>query len=747
VLLFSLGVFGLGARVRVVAEIERIMSNIEQVRNIGIIAHVDHGKTTTSDSLLAAAGIISERVAGEALVLDYLSVEKQRGITVKAANISLYHEYGGKPYVVNLIDTPGHVDFSGKVTRSLRVLDGAIVVVDSVEGVMTQTETVIRQALEERVRPVLFINKVDRLIRELKMTPEKMQERFLEIIKEVNNLIDIYGEPEFARKWKINPAEGNVVFGSAKDKWGLSVPLVKKKGVSLQDVIKAYEVEDRELVAQLSRRAPLHEALLDMVVKFIPNPRDAQRYRIPRIWKGDLSSELGKAMLNADPNGPLVYFINDVRVERAGLVATGRVFSGTLEPGTEVYLVGAGKQARILQVSLYMGPFREITKMITAGNIGAIMGIEDVRSGETIVGISSIQQAAPFEQLRYVSEPVVTIAVEPLKVQELPKMIDSLRKLVIEDPNLLLKINEETGEYLLSGMGPLHLEIALTLLKEKFGIEVKTSQPIVVYREAVRASSEVFESKSPNKHNRLYISVEPLNEETINLIARGVIREDQDSRERAAILRDKAGWDYDEARRIWAIDENINVMVDRTSGVQYLREVKDTIIAGFRLALKEGPLAAEPVRGVKVILHDAIIHEDPAHRGPGQLYPATRNAIWAGILTAKPTLLEPIQKLDIRVPMEYVSNIAALLARKRGRILEVLSHGVAARVIAEIPVAESFDLASELRGATAGRAFWGIEFSRWAPVPDTLLEDLYKSIRKRKGLPPSPPTLNDLLGP
>lgn len=737
----------MGARVKVVAEIEKIMSSIEQVRNIGIIAHVDHGKTTTSDSLLAAAGIISERVAGEALVLDYLSVEKQRGITVKAANISLYHEYGGKPYVINLIDTPGHVDFSGKVTRSLRVLDGAIVVVDAVEGVMTQTETVIRQALEERVRPVLFINKVDRLIKELKMTPERMQERFLEIIKEVNNLIDMYGEPEFARRWKINPTEGNVVFGSAKDKWGLSVPLVRKKGVSLQDVIRAYESDDREFIAQLSKKAPLHEALLDMVVKFVPNPRDAQKYRIAKIWKGDLSSDLGKAMLNADPNGPLVYLINDVRVERAGLVATGRVFSGTLEPGTEVYLVGAGKQARILQVSLYMGPFREITKMVTAGNIGAIMGIEDVRSGETIVSISSIQQAAPFEQLRYVSEPVVTIAVEPLKIQEIPKMIDSLRKLVIEDPNLALKINEETGEYLISGMGPLHLEIALTLLKEKFGVEVKTSQPIVVYREAIREASEVFESKSPNKHNRLYISVEPLNEETISLIAKGVIREDQDSRERAAILRDKAGWDYDEARRIWAIDENINVFVDRTSGVQYLREVKDTIIAGFRLALKEGPLATEPVRGVKVVLHDAMVHEDPAHRGPGQLYPATRNAIWAGILTAKPTLLEPIQKLDIRAPMDYVSNIAALLARKRGKILEVLSHGVAARVIAEIPVSESFDLASELRGATAGKAFWGVEFSRWAPTPDTLLEDLIKSIRKRKGLPPSPPTLNDLLGP
>ncbi|MCS7107052.1 MAG: elongation factor EF-2 [Acidilobaceae archaeon] len=737
----------MGARVKLLAEIEKIMGNLEQVRNIGIIAHVDHGKTTTSDTLLAAAGMISERVAGEALVLDYLNVEKQRGITVKAANVSLYHEFGGKPYVINLIDTPGHVDFSGKVTRSLRVLDGAIVVVDAVEGVMTQTETVIRQALEERVRPVLFINKVDRLIKELKMTPERLTERFSEIIKEVNNLIDTYGEQEFSKKWKISPIEGNVVFGSARDKWGVSVPMVKKKGISLADVIKAYETDNKEMIAQFAKKMPIHEALLDMVVRFVPSPREAQKYRIPKIWKGKLDSELGKAMMEADPNGPLVFFINDVRVEKAGLVATGRVFSGTLEAGSEVYLVNAGKQARVLQVSLYMGPFREITKQVLAGNMGAIMGIEDVRSGETLVSVNSTSSAAPFEHLRYVSEPVVTIAVEPLKVQDLPKMIDSLRKLIIEDPNLLLKINEETGEYLLSGMGPLHLEVALTLLKEKFNVEVKTSPPIVVYRETVRDASKIFESKSPNKHNRLYISVEPLNEETVEMLAKGIITEDQDAKERAAILRDRAGWDYDEARKIWAIDENLNIMIDRTSGVQYLKEVKDTIVAGFRLALKEGPLASEPVRGLKVILHDAMIHEDPAHRGPGQLYPATRNGIWAGVLTARPTLLEPIQKLDIRLPMDAVSSVAGLLSKKRGRILDMTTQGTAARLVAEVPVGESFDLAGELRSATAGRAFWGMEFSRWAPVPDAILDELIKSIRKRKGLAPSIPSVNDLLGP
>ncbi len=737
----------MGARVKMVSEIEKIMSNIEQVRNIGVIAHVDHGKTTTSDALLAGAGIISERVAGEALALDYLNVEKERQMTVKAANASLYHEYNGKGYVINLIDTPGHIDFTGMVTRSLRVLDGAIVVVDAAEGVMTQTETVLRQALEERVRPVLYINKIDRLIKELRLTPSQLQDRLVEIIKDVNNLIDMYAEPEFKDKWKLNPAAGNVAFGSAKDQWGISVPIASKKGINFQQIIEAYSSDDKNKIAALAKKAPLHETLLDMVVRFIPNPKEAQKYRVPKIWRGKLDSDLGKAMVEADPNGPVVFYVNAIKVEKAGLVATGRVFSGTLEPGKELYIVSQGTTGRVLQVSLYMGSFRELTDRVTAGNIAAVMGIENLRSGETLVDVNYKADAAPFEQLHYVAEPVVTIAIEPTKIQDLPKLVDALHKLTIEDPNLVAKINEETGEYLLSGMGQLHLEIALWMLKEFYGLEVKASQPIIVYRESIRAKSQVFEGKSPNKHNRFYISVEPLNDETIELIHKGVVREDQDLRDRAKILRDQAGWDYDEARRIWAIDENINVFVDMTSGVQYLKDVKDTIIGGFRVATKEGPLAAEPVRGVKVILHDAIVHEDPVHRGPGQLYPAIRNAIWAGILTSRPTLLEPLQKLDIRVPIDYLSAVTTVIVKKRGRIIDVENVGYQAKVLAEIPIAESFDLASELRGSTAGKALWGTEFSRWAPVPDSALDDLIRKIRERKGLPPKLPSLNDLLGP
>ncbi|MEM0368418.1 MAG: elongation factor EF-2 [Desulfurococcaceae archaeon] len=728
-------------------DVLKIMKNVEQIRNIGITAHVDHGKTTLSDSLLSAAGLLSEKLAGQALALDYLDIEQKRQMTVKAANVSLYHEYRGKPYVINLIDTPGHVDFQSRTLRALRAIDGAIVVVDSVEGVMTQTEMYLRVALEERVRPILFINKIDRLIKELKLSPSEIQQRLVQIVKDINTLIANYADKEFQKAWLLDPAKGQVAFGSARDRWGLTIPLAAQKGIKISDIIDIYN-RGKEAVAELQKAAPLHEAILDMVVKYIPNPKEAQRYRIPKIWHGDVNSEVAKYMIECDPNGPLVMMITDVKVDpHAGLVATGRIFSGTLRPGEEVYLVNAKTAQRVLQVSLYMGPYRELADEIPAGNIGAALGLDKARSGETIT-ISALKDSmVPFEKMRMITESVVTVALEAKNPQQLTKLIDSLYKLHLEDPSLIVKINEETGEYLLSGVGTLHIEIALTLLKDLYGIDVVASPPVIVYRETVRNESRVFEGKSPNKHNKFYLSVRPLDETTIKLVQEGLVTEDMDPRERAKILRDHAGWDTDMARRIMAIDENINILVDLTTGVQYLREVRDTVIQGFRLAMKEGPLAQEPVRGLLVILHDAIIHEDPAHRGPAQIYPAVRNAIFAGILTSNPTLLEPILKLDIRTPLEYVGNLSVVVTKKRGKILDIQQSENLARVIAEVPVAESFDIADMLRNATAGKAIWGQDFSRWAPIPDSLLMDLIAKIRQRKGLKPEPPRPEDFLGP
>jgi elongation factor 2 len=734
-------------RYKQITEVMKIMKNIEQVRNIGITAHVDHGKTTLSDSLLSAAGLLSEKLAGQVLALDYLDVEQRRQMTVKAANVSLYHEYKGKPYVINLIDTPGHVDFQSRTLRALRAIDGAIVVVDAVEGVMTQTEMYLRVALEERVRPILFINKIDRLIKELKLPPQEIQRRLVQIVRDINMLISNYADKEFQKAWLLDPAKGQVAFGSARDRWGLTIPLAQEKGIKISDIIDIYN-RGKDALVELQKAAPLHEAILDMVVRFIPNPREAQKYRIPKVWHGEINSEVAKYMMECDPNGPLVMMVTDVKVDpHAGLVATGRVFSGTVRAGEEVWLVNARTAQRILQVGLYMGPYRELASEVAAGNIAAVLGPDKVRSGETLVSTVLKDHMTPFERFRMITESVVTVAIEPKNPQQLTKLIDALYKLHLEDPSLVVKINEETGEYLIHGVGTLHIEIALTLLRELYGLEVVTSPPVIVYREAIRSASQVFEGKSPNKHNRFYISVEPLDETTIKLIQEGIVAEDMDPRERAKILRDHAGWDTDEARRIVAIDENINILVDRTTGVQYLREVRDTLIQGFRLAMREGPLAHEPVRGVKVILHDAVIHEDPAHRGPAQIYPAVRNAIFAGMLTTNPTLLEPILRLDIRTPVEYIGNISVIITKKRGKLLNVEQSENLARIIAEIPVAESLDIADALRNSTAGKAIWGQEFSRWAPVPDSMLMDLIAKIRTRKGLKPEPPTVEDFIKP
>src|SRR6266850_5904251 len=328
------------------SEALKIVHNREQLRNLGIIAHVDHGKTTTADSLLAATGMLSPSVAGQALALDYMELEQSRQMTIKAANVTLYYESSGKPYVINLIDTPGHIDFTGKVTRSLRAVDGAIVVVDSVEGIMTQTETVTRQALEERVRPVLYINKIDRLIKELRLPPEKMQEWLLDIITNFNRLIDIYAEPEYKEKWKVSIQDGSVSFGSAKDKWGFNADVMKKKGISFKDIYTAYS-EGGDIKA-LAEKAPLYDAVLGMVVKHHPSPDVAQKYRIPKIWKGDLDSDLGKALLNCDDNGPTVMMIVNMTVDpAAGPVAIGRLFSGKIKDGDRIHLIDTKREGRV----------------------------------------------------------------------------------------------------------------------------------------------------------------------------------------------------------------------------------------------------------------------------------------------------------------------------------------------------------------------------------------------------------------
>jgi len=716
------------------------MTKKENIRDIGIIAHIDHGKTTMTDSLLAEAGLLSPTIAGEARALDYLEEEQKRGITIKTANISLLHEIENKPYIINLIDTPGHVDFTGKVTRALRAIDGVVVVVDAVEEVMVQTETVTRQAIGERVKPVLFINKVDRLIKELRLKSDEIQKKLVRIIRDFNNLIELYGEPEFKDQWKVDPAKGTVAFGSALHKWGFTLDIAQQKGIKFSDVVDAYQKENYQ---QLQTIVPLHNAILSMAVKHLPNPIQAQKYRTPKIWKGDIESEIGQAMLNCSDTGPTVVCITLAQMDpHAGLIATGRLFSGEVKERDQVYLVGVKKDHRIQQVSMYMGAFREIVDRIKAGNIAALLGLDSARAGETLVDFAYKDVMVPFERIKYVSEPVLTVALEPTHPKDLPRLVDVMQRLAIEDPNLTTTINKETGEYLLSGIGELHLEIAVKFLRDYAGgdLEIITSKPIVVYRESVAKQGLSAIGKSPNKHNKLRIQVEPLEDNVIEMIEKGEITGEMNPKQVAATLQKKAGWSSEEAGNVWTIEDHKNMLLNLTRGIQFLHEAKDMIIAGFRWGCQSGPLCEEPMRGVKVKLMEAQLHEDPTHRGPAQITPATRRAMFGSFLTADPCLLEPVYKITVTVPSQWVGEVSNIITRERGRILSSEQKGPITNISGFIPVAETFGLAAEMRSATSGHAFWQSTFDHWEPVSENTALTIIRETRKRRGLPPEIPT-------
>ena len=573
--------------------VKELMNEPAHIRNIGIVAHIDHGKTTLSDNLLAGAGIISEELAGKQLFMDSDEEEQARGITIDASNVSMVHEYSGQEYLINMIDTPGHVDFGGDVTRAMRAVDGAVVLVDAVEGTMPQTETVLRQALKEQVRPVLFINKVDRLINELKVDEMEMQIRLGKVIDKVNKLIKGMNEESYNNGWKLDASLGTVAFGSALYNWAVSVPYMKKSGVSFKEVYNRCRSGDMKYLA---KNSPLSEVLLDMVVRHLPNPVDAQKRRIGAIWHGDKESIEGKSMLNCDPNGPVALMVTDISFDpHAGEVSTGRLFSGRLKRGDSLYVIGSAmKENRLQQVGIFMGPKRVEVDEIVAGNIAAVTGLKDAMVGSTV---TTLMEMTPFESLKHYSEPVMTVAVEAKNMKDLPKLVEVLRQVAKEDPTLVITINEETGEHLISGMGELHLEIVTGRIKRDKGVEIITSEPIVVYRETATQKVESVEGKSPNRHNRFYFDIEPLPDEIVALIKNGEVSMNQQALERRDVLM-KAGLDKDEAKSVKDI-KGTNMLFDMTKGIQYLNETMELIIEGIHEALAGGPLADEPVQNLK----------------------------------------------------------------------------------------------------------------------------------------------------
>ena len=717
----------MGRRKKIVQECERLMDSPENIRNIAIAAHVDHGKTTLTDNLLAGAGMISDQTAGQQLAMDTEEDEQERGITIDAANVSMTHTYDEKDHLINLIDTPGHVDFGGDVTRAMRAVDGALVVVDAVEGAMPQTETVLRQALREGVKPALFINKVDRLISELQEGPQEMQQRLQSVIHDVNELIrGMTEEMDQIGDWTVGVQEGTVAFGSALYKWGVSAPSMTRTGVDFGKIIELERADNRE---GLHEQTPLSDVVLDLVCEHFPNPNNAQPRRIPMIWRGDDTLDISEQMRLVDDDGEVVMMVTDISMDpHAGEIATGRLFSGTIEKGQELYVSGTAGKNRVQSVGIFMGGEREEVERVPAGNIAAVTGLKDAIAGSTVTSIDM----TPFESIEHISEPVITKSIEARNMDDLPKLIQVLQQVSKEDPTIRIEINEDTGEHLLSGQGELHLEVITQRIERKRGIPVHTGEPIVVYREAPQMASREVEGVSPNRHNKFYVTVEPLPEDVVEAIRRGEVSMGMPELERREALQE-AGMDKDTSQNVDHIF-GTNILADDTKGIQHLNETMELVVEGFEDSTEDGPLAAEPVQGALVRLHDARLHEDTIHRGPAQVIPAVRDALHRALIDADTKLLEPTQNVRIDVPSEHMGAASGEIQGRRGRVDDMFQEGDLMVVEGVAPVEEMIGFSSDIRSATEGRASWNTENAGFRVMANSLQREIIAQIRERKGM-------------
>ncbi|KAI0778312.1 P-loop containing nucleoside triphosphate hydrolase protein [Trametes elegans] len=831
-----------------VDQIRALMDRPTNIRNMSVIAHVDHGKSTLTDSLVSKAGIIASSKAGDMRFTDTRDDEKERGITIKSTAISMYFEVDkddvgaikqktdGNEFLINLIDSPGHVDFSSEVTAALRVTDGALVVVDCVEGVCVQTETVLRQALTERIKPVVVINKVDRALLELQVSKEDLFQSFSRTIESVNVIISTYHD-EALGDVQVYPEKGTVAFGSGLHGWAFTLrqfanryskkfgvdkdkmmdrlwgdnffnPATKKwttkstdtDGKQLErafnmfvldpifrifDAVMNYkkdqvgticekldiklapeerDLEGKQLLKVMMRKfLPAGDSLLEMIVINLPSPATAQRYRLETLYEGPMDDESAIGIRECDPKGPLVCYISKMvpTSDKGRFYAFGRVFSGTVRAGPKIRIQGPnytpGKKEDLFIKSvqrtvLMMGRYVEPIEDCPAGNIVGLVGIDQflLKSGT----LTTSETAHNMKVMKFSVSPVVQVAVEVKNASDLPKLVEGLKRLSKSDPCVQAWINE-TGEHIVAGAGELHLEICLKDLQEDHaGVPLKVSTPVVGYRETVRAESSIVAlSKSQNKHNRLFAKAQPIEEELSLAIESGKVNARDDYKIRARILADEFGWDVTDARKIWCFGPDTtgpNVLVDVTKGVQYLNEIKDSCVAAFQWATKEGVLAEENVRGVRVNILDVVLHTDAIHRGGGQIIPTCRRVCYAACLLADPGLQEPVYLVEIQCPENAIGGIYSCLNRRRGQVFsEEQRIGTPMFTVkAYLPVAESFGFNGELRAATGGQAFPQSVFDHWelmsgsALEKGSKLEELVVGIRTRKGLKPEIPPLD-----
>eukprot|EP01025_Chloroclados_australasicus_P019555 TRINITY_DN2067_c0_g1_i6.p1 TRINITY_DN2067_c0_g1~~TRINITY_DN2067_c0_g1_i6.p1 ORF type:complete len:843 (-),score=96.27 TRINITY_DN2067_c0_g1_i6:852-3380(-) len=830
-------------------QLRNLMDKQQNIRNMSVIAHVDHGKSTLTDSLVAAAGMISVEKAGDQRTMDTRKDEQELGITIKSTGISLYYSMDeeklkgmpqsrdGNEYLINLIDSPGHVDFSSEVTAALRITDGALVVVDCVEGVSVQTETVLRQALTERIKPVLTVNKLDRCFLELQLDGEEAYGLFKRAIEDANVIISTF-QDEVMGDLQVYPQKGTVSFSAGLHGWAFTIPMFAKmyaaktstpadrwierlwgdkflsmdgkwssknnegsrrgfckfiydpisslisacmndeteKAMAMCDKLGISDLlkpEDKKLTGKhLMKRVmqtwlPAHEALLEMMIHHLPSPATAQKYRVDTLYEGPLDDQYAAAMRNCDPEGPLMMYVSKMipTSGKSRFFAFGRVFSGTIGTGQKVrimgpnYIPGEKKDLYTKSVQrtvLCMGRRQEPVDDVPCGNTVALVGLDQyIQKNATLTNEKNVD-AHSIKAMKFSVSPVVRVAVQPKAAADLPKLVEAIKRLSQSDPMVQCTV-EENGDHIIAGAGELHLRICLNDLQQDYmgGAEIVVSEPVVSYRETVtKTSDHVVMAKSTNKHNRIFIQGKPLDDQLTIAIEEGNISPSDDVKERGKKLVDNFGWDKDLSKKIWCFGPETtgpNLLVDATKAVQYLNLVKDTCVAAFQWASKQGVLAEENMRGCHFEIMDALLHSDPMHRGGGQLIPGMRRVLYAAELSSGPRLSEPVFLVEIQCPQQAVSGIYSVVSLKRGNVFEEVPRlgTPLVSVRCYLPVAESFGFTEELRAATAGQAFPTMTFDHWDVMSDDPLQQgsranvIIESIRKRKGLKPQPSPLSE----
>ena len=687
---------------------------LQFVRNIGIIAHIDAGKTTTTETILYYTGKthkIGEVHEGDT-VMDWMEQERERGITITSAATTAYWDYANKSHRINIIDTPGHVDFTVEVERSLRVLDGAVVLFDGKEGVEPQSETVWRQADKYGVPRICFVNKINQTGGDFEKSFESIRTRLtpratmiqypIGIGLEFAGTIDLIHQKAYVYTDAEHLIyEEREVPEEYKDKVKVLRNLLIERIVEADENVMIDYLEGKEpaenSLDELVRRATLQglitpvlggdgrkvdvKLLLDAIAKYLPSPLDRNEGKVIGHDVDDVEQQVIRKMDDSEPMSALAFKL--MGDKDAGTLIFFRVYSGILRTGSYILNTRTGNKERVSRVLLMHANRREEVDEVRTGEIAVLVGVKNIKTGDTLCDPDKPIQ---LESIKF-AEPVVSVAVEPKTKADQEKMSIALQKLGEEDPTFRISVNQETGQTVLSGMGELHIDIMVDRMKREFKVDANIGKPQVAFRETIGSTFEsegkyIKQSGGRGQYGHCWLRLEP--------------------QERGK------GYEF----------------VNDTKGGSIPKEYIPEIEKGVKKSLETGTLLGFPVVDIRVVCYDGSYHEVDSN---GSAFQAAGSlAIREGLKHATPQILEPIMKVEVTSPEEYVGDVTGMLSSKRGLVLGMDMRGMARVIRAEVPLSNMFGFTTELRSMTSGRGSSSMEFEKYEIVPAGLVENINK---------------------